>query len=631
MAASAGTVTLDLDANSVKLLRELQKAEKSTKKSASNMGADFSRMASNIAKTTAVVATAFAAMATKITRDGLKVIDANAKMARSLNASNDALMALQMAAGDAGLDGLEGSLSRMTRALGAAELGTGRAVKTIEVLGLDLAALSQMDVDQKLQTIAEAIRRAGISSEQASRHLQNLGFDQAQAMQFFTSGITDLGNYRREINALGLSLSSFDAARVERANDAMGVFGDVVQGISQRVAVNMSDILYYFSESFTQMAVESGNLGTIIDEMFHKILMGSINVFEAIGTALSPIIAITKSLWDSFMALPQFARELGIVGALLFGRAGLAGVIAITAAIKALQSAVGYAANQVAMTGSETFAGSQLDRLNKLLSGETQFSPMEEVAGLFSPNYENNIAAQASRLRQMMEGVSTARENLRVQMSLDPMWNDPSINDLLDGPPVSDGLDDELVAVQQFTAKAESQLNQFAQQAANNMQTAFADFLFDPFKEGLRGMLAGLIDTLRRMIAEIAAQKILGAIFGGLANSFNPTIAGIGAAFGGQAFVGPMPSRDSGGRGAAGQSYMIGRGAQPEVFIPDSAGTFIPNADQMGGTTFNITVDARDAGAEARIRDMINQEMAPQIIAAAKGSTMAAMRRPRFA
>jgi hypothetical protein len=631
MAASAGTVTLDLDANSVKLLRELQKAEKSTKKSASNMGADFSRMASNIAKTTAVVATAFAAMATKITRDGLKVIDANAKMARSLNASNDALMALQMAAGDAGLDGLEGSLSRMTRALGAAELGTGRAVKTIEVLGLDLAALSQMDVDQKLQTIAEAIRRAGISSEQASRHLQNLGFDQAQAMQFFTSGITDLGNYRREINALGLSLSSFDAARVERANDAMGVFGDVVQGISQRVAVNMSDILYYFSESFTQMAVESGNLGTIIDEMFHKILMGSINVFEAIGTALSPIIAITKSLWDSFMALPQFARELGIVGALLFGRAGLAGVIAITAAIKALQSAVGYAANQVAMTGSETFAGSQLDRLNKLLSGETQFSPMEEVAGLFSPNYENNIAAQASRLRQMMEGVSTARENLRVQMSLDPMWNDPSINDLLDGPPVSDGLDDELVAVQQFTAKAESQLNQFAQQAANNMQTAFADFLFDPFKEGLRGMLAGLIDTLRRMIAEIAAQKILGAIFGGLANSFNPTIAGIGAAFGGQAFVGPMPSRDSGGRGAAGQPYMIGRGAQPEVFIPDSAGTFIPNADQMGGTTFNITVDARDAGAEARIRDMINQEMAPQIIAAAKGSTMAAMRRPRFA
>jgi hypothetical protein len=627
MAASAGTVTLDLDANSVKLLRELQKAERSTKKSVGNMGADFRRMATNIAKTTAIVATAFAAMTTKITRDGLKVIDANAKMARSLNASNDALMSLQMAAGDAGLEGLEGSLSRMTRALGAAELGTGRAVKTIEVLGLDLAALSQMDVDQKLQTIAEAIRNAGISSEQASRHLQNLGFDQAQAMQFFSSGITDLTHYRREINALGLSLSSFDAARVERANDAMGVFGDVVQGISQRVAVNMSDILYYFSEAFTQMAVESGNLGTFVDETFHKILMGSINIFESIGTALSPIISITKSLWESYRQLPQFVQEMGLVGSLMFGKKGLAAVLAFSAAMGPIQRFLKQAEESL----GDSAQGSQLQRVVDLLSGENQFSPLGATAGLFTPDYENNVSAQASRLRQMMDGVAAARENLRVQMSLDPMWNDPSINDLLDGPIVTDDLEDEFVAVQQFTQKAESELNQFAQQAANNMQTSFADFLFDPFKEGLRGMLSGLIDTLRRMMAEIAAQKILGAIFGGLANSANPFISSLGQSFGGQAFVGPMPSRDSGGRGVAGQPYMIGRGAQPEVFIPDSAGTFIPNADQMGGTTFHISVDARDAGAEARIRDMINQEMAPQIIAAAKGSTMAALRRPRFA
>lgn len=627
MAASAGTVTLDLDANSVKLLRELQKAERSTKKSVSNMGADFSRMASNIAKTTAVVATAFAAMTTKLTRDGLRVIDANAKMARSLNASNDALTALQMAAGDAGLEGLEGSLSRMNRALGAAELGTGRAVKTIEVLGLDLAALSQMDVDQKLQTIAEAIRNAGISSEQTSRHLQNLGFDQAQAMQFFSSGITDLTNYRKEINALGLSLSSFDAARVERANDAMGVFGDVIQGISQRVAINMSDILFYFSQAFTDMAVNSGNLGTFVDETFHKILMGSINIFESIGTALSPIISITKSLWESYRQLPQFVQEMGLVGSLMFGKKGLAAVLAFSAVMGPIQRFLKQAEESL----GDSAQGSQLQRVVDLLSGENQFSPLGATAGLFTPDYENNVSAQASRLRQMMEGVANAREQLRVQMSLDPMWNDPSINDLMDGPLVTDDLEDEFVAVQQFTQKAESELNQFAQQAANNMQTSFANFLFDPFKEGLRGMLAGLIDTLRRMMAEIAAQKILGAIFGGLANSANPFISSLGQSFGGQAFVGPMPSRDNGGRGVAGQTYMIGRGAQPEVFIPDSAGTFIPNADQMGGTTFNISVDARDAGAEARIRDMINQEMAPQIIAAAKGSTMAAMRRPRFA
>ena len=31
----------------------------------------------------------------------------------------------------------------------------------------------------------------------------------------------------------------------------------------------------------------------------------------------------------------------------------------------------------------------------------------------------------------------------------------------------------------------------FAEQAAKNMQDAFADFLFDPFKDGLGGMVDG--------------------------------------------------------------------------------------------------------------------------------------------
>lgn len=622
MAASAGTVTLDLDANSVKLLRELQKAERTTKKSVSNMGADFARMASNVAKTTAVIATAFAAMTTKLTRDGLKVIDANAKMARSLNASNDALQALRMAAGDAGLEGLDGSLNRLNRALGAAEMGTGRAVKTVEVLGLNLRELSAMDVDQKMQTIGQAIRDAGISSEQASRHLQNLGFEQSQAMAFFSSGIADLSQYRREIQALGLSLSSFDAARVERANDAMGVFGDIVQGISQRVAVNMSDILYYFSQTFTDMAVNSVSLGDQVDAVFQKIVFGAIDLYETVSNAVTPVFTIVKKFYDDYRSLPTFVQELGLIGALLFGKKGIAALLAFNAAMtpiknffKFMQEGIGDAAE-----------GSQLDALNKLLSGQSDFSIIESSAGLFDPSFEAGATSSASAMRDAYMRVIESREQLRAEMA--KPFVGPMQRSL---PMLEEDLEAELVVISQFTEKAESELSQFAKQAAANMQTSFANYLFNPFEERLRGMLSGLIDTLRRMAVEIAAQKILGAIFGGLAGATNPFMAAIGTAFGGQAFVGPMPSRDSGGRGTAGQPYMIGRGAQPEVFIPDSAGTFIPNADQMGGQSLTINIEARDVGAEARIRDMINNEMAPQIIAAAKGSTVAALRRPRFA
>jgi len=47
--------------------------------------------------------------------------------------------------------------------------------------------------------------------------------------------------------------------------------------------------------------------------------------------------------------------------------------------------------------------------------------------------------------------------------------------------------------------------------------------------------------------------------------------------------------------------------------------------------TLNIVVNAEDPGAEARIRSMIQQEMVPQIIKAARDNTVAALRRPRFA
>jgi hypothetical protein len=49
------------------------------------------------------------------------------------------------------------------------------------------------------------------------------------------------------------------------------------------------------------------------------------------------------------------------------------------------------------------------------------------------------------------------------------------------------------------------QLSVFAEQAARNIQDAFADFLFDPFDDGIRGMLSGFTDAIRRMAANVAA------------------------------------------------------------------------------------------------------------------------------
>jgi hypothetical protein len=69
----------------------------------------------------------------------------------------------------------------------------------------------------------------------------------------------------------------------------------------------------------------------------------------------------------------------------------------------------------------------------------------------------------------------------------------------------------------------------------------------------------------------------------------------------------PAGSRDSGGPGMAGTPYMIGTGAQPEMFVPSQSGQFIPNADKWG-STYNIVINnPKKETAENSIRQTLKK------------------------
>lgn len=59
-----------------------------------------------------------------------------------------------------------------------------------------------------------------------------------------------------------------------------------------------------------------------------------------------------------------------------------------------------------------------------------------------------------------------------------------------------------------------SDMEAISEQAARNMQSAFADFLFDPFDKGLDGMLKSFLKIIQRIMAERAAMAIFNAITG---------------------------------------------------------------------------------------------------------------------
>ena len=136
--------------------------------------------------------------------------------------------------------------------------------------------------------------------------------------------------------------------------------------------------------------------------------------------------------------------------------------------------------------------------------------------------------------------------------------------------------------------KGMNEMSVFADQAARNMQDAFADFLFDPFDGGIKGMAKGFIDSIRRMAAEAAASKIFdlakGAFSGG--GGIGASIAGFfGFADGGvmtsQGAL-PLQTYSTGGIANSPQLALYGEGRLPEAYVPLPDGRSIPVTMDMG-------------------------------------------------
>ena len=142
----------------------------------------------------------------------------------------------------------------------------------------------------------------------------------------------------------------------------------------------------------------------------------------------------------------------------------------------------------------------------------------------------------------------------------------------------------------------------FAEEAAKNMQSAFADFLFDPLEDGFEGMLKSFSDTLRRMAAEVVAAQL--ADYFNFEDWFKVGAGGkLGDIFGGGAGRGtvgtfPGPTMEEAVRGAGGGVLApidITAQRMPELF-PDvgegaagtaltAAGTTVATALTTAGTT----------------------------------------------
>lgn len=158
-------------------------------------------------------------------------------------------------------------------------------------------------------------------------------------------------------------------------------------------------------------------------------------------------------------------------------------------------------------------------------------------------------------------------------------------------------------------AKKVEEMDVFAKKAAENMQSAFADFLFDPFDKGMDGMLKSFGQTVQRMIAEAASAQIMKSLFGDLVSG------GEGSGFAGDALklVGsffadggiaahgkPVSLPRFAGGGVSNSAAIFGE-AGPEAAVPLPDGRSIPvTMKGGGGHTVNVYVSGNNNAPDVR-------------------------------
>jgi hypothetical protein len=219
------------------------------------------------AAATAALAAAGAAMI----RSGLQTVDAQAKLAASLDTTVASIQVLERAGDLAGVSmgQVEQATVQLTRRLSQAAAGAGPAVDALRRLRLSAEDLQRMPLDRRIAAIQEALGQFVPEAERAAVASQLFG-DRA-ALVFTRIDTATLRQATADVQDFGVVVSDQDAAQIERTNDAISRLGLIWRGVSNQLAVAAAPALEAVANALAAVARTTGPVGIAIRALFDNI------------------------------------------------------------------------------------------------------------------------------------------------------------------------------------------------------------------------------------------------------------------------------------------------------------------------------------------------------------------------
>ncbi|MFN3615311.1 MAG: phage tail tape measure protein, partial [Rubrimonas sp.] len=255
----------------------------------------------------AAAAGAIAAAATAMIRSGLSTIDAQAKLAASLDTTVASIQVLERAGDLAGVSmgQIEQATAQLTRRLSQAAAGAGPAVDALARLRLSAGELQALPLDQRIALIQDRLADLVPEAERAAVAAQLFG-DRA-ALVFTRIDTVTLRQATQDVRDFGVVVSDQDARQIERTNDAISRLGLIWRGLSNQLAVAAAPALEAVADAMAAVARTSGPLGIAIRTLFDNLgrLVSIAGTFAALlaGRFVAAKVAAAASVQGLAMAL----------------------------------------------------------------------------------------------------------------------------------------------------------------------------------------------------------------------------------------------------------------------------------------------------------------------------------------
>ena len=583
--ANISTLTVSLVANTARFTNDLKRARKDAKA--------FDKALTRAFRGAAVAATALAGGLAVLTKQSLALVDRQTKVARTLGTTQATFAGLTLAAGIAGVEQEQftKALQRQQKAINDANNGLATQKRAFDALGLSTEQLGRLPVEQQFAAITTALANLENQTLRSGVAQDIFGARNAQLLNILELGERGLDQFIKKADELGVALTQEQTAAIEKANDALLVLKTSFTGLGNQLAARFSPAIIATAEFIT-------NLVTRVTNAIPRFQAWAASIF-GVRRELDQL-----TLKDLTAEQDQLRKQIDLTaGALGF----------LTSKQKAFLESRGT--TNPAFTTQIQELQTELDDLlqrfedaararDKLLQRDSTLTPVLDSSGVQgsttgeSPVTRNTFtnpfgqletgfeifAEWERRAKQAFDNTRTPAEALRLKIEeiQTQLIQNPFFDEELAQREAQNAVDAYLTEMQRMADGSEeafAEISEFAKQAGRNMQDDLSDFLFNPFQDGLDGMLKGFITTLRKMVANLLAQKILTSFFGLFGG-------GIGNLFGFNPGTASVPGRRIGGPVAAGQTVLGGEG-RPELFTPGATGSLRP----LGAVTIQQEVN----------------------------------------